>query len=152
MTAQRDMGAVSGETTPPRPTRRRKAPAVHRDETGGIISNWLAQLLVIMAIVGLIGYEAVAVAVAAVSLEDEARQVAKVAADAYGSQQRIEDASAAADTAAEQLDVALLDVSPDGDHIRVTVRGQAGTLFLHRIGAFEDWTRPTATGRSNWRL
>lgn len=141
--------------TAPRSCRHRAAEedaAVRRNETGGIITGWLAQLLVIMAIVGLVGYEVVAVAVAAVTLEDEAREVAKVAADAYGSEQRIEDASAAAGEAGTTLGVEVLEVTLDGDHVRVTVRGQAGTLLLHRLGALEDLTRPTATGRSNWRL
>lgn len=125
---------------------------MHRDATGGIITGWLGQLLVIMAIVGLVVYEVVAVGVAAVTLEDEARQVAKVAADAYGSQERIDEASDAAAEAGTTLDVEVLQVTLDGDHVLVTVRGQASTLVLHRLGVLEDLTRPTATGRSNWRL
>lgn len=125
---------------------------MHGDESGGIITGWLTQLLVIMAFVALIGYEIVAVTVAAVTLEDEARGVANVAADAYGSDQRLERASAAAAEAGTTLDVEVLDLTIDGDHVVVSVRGQAGTLLLHRLGALEGLTRPTATARSNWRL
>lgn len=125
---------------------------MRRDQTGGVLTGWLTQLLVILAVIGMVAYEVVVVGVAAVALEDDAREVAKMAADAYGSLQRIDDAVDAAERGATTLGVDLLDVTLDGEHVRVTVRGQADTWMLHRLGALEDLTRPTATGRSNWRL
>lgn len=122
------------------------------DEQGDIVGSWLLQLLVIMAIVGLIIYEFVAVAVTTVNLEDDARQVAVAAADAYGSQEQLDDATAAADAEADGLDIELQEVRVDGELIRVTVRAQAPTLVLHRIGPLANITRPSTDGRSNWRV
>lgn len=123
-----------------------------RREDGGIITGWLGQLLILMALVGLAGYDVFAVVTTAIALEDEARVVAVDAADAYGLQNDLVGAQAAAEQAAERRDVTLVDVQPEGDFVRVQVTREAGTLWAHLIPPLRDLTSPTASGRSNWRL
>lgn len=125
---------------------------MHSDQDGGIITSWLVQLLVIMAVIGLVVFDLVAVITTAVTLEDEARVVAVRAADAYGNDNDLVRSREAAEAEAEQQDVELLDLQQDGDFIRVEVRRRAATLWMHRIPPLRDYTLPQAVGRSNWRL
>lgn len=123
-----------------------------RREDGGIITGWLGQLLILMAVIALLGYDVVAVVTTAVALEDEAREVATDAADAYGTRNDLIAAEEAAKASADREGVDLLEFGPDGDYIRVRVAREAGTLWAHLIPPLRDLTRPSATGRSNWRL
>lgn len=123
-----------------------------RREDGGIITGWLGQLLLLMAVIGFIGYDVVAVVTTAVALEDEAREVATDAANAYGRDNDLVAAQEAAQASADAQGVDLLDVQPDGNYVRVRVARSAGTLWAHRIPPLRDLTKPSATGRSNWRL
>lgn len=125
---------------------------VHRREDGGIITSWLGQLLILMAVLGVIGYDVVAVVTTAVALEDPARKVAVSAADAYARDNDLVDAMEAAEAEAEARGVQLLDVEPDGDQMRVRVAREAGTLWAHLIPPLREFTTPSASGRSNWRL
>jgi hypothetical protein len=123
-----------------------------RREDGGIITGWLGQLLIFMAVVGLLGYDVVAVVTTAVALEDEAREVASDAADAYGYENDLIAGEEAAQASAEREGVELVEFWSDGAYVRVRVTRQAGTLWAHLIPPLRDLTRPTATGRGNWRL
>ena len=129
----------------------REERGVHADERGGIITGWLIQLIVIMAIVGLVAYEAIAIAVTTVNLDDSAREVAQAAQEAYRSQDNLDEASTAAGQAAERQGVGLVSVQVDGDFLDVEVTDQAPTIVTQRIGPLEHFTTPTATRRIRWR-
>jgi hypothetical protein len=126
--------------------------SVRRDETGGIITGWLGQLLVIMAVVAFVGFEVVTIAVTSVTLQDQAREVARAAASAYGQRERLTDAQEAAIAEATELGVEVASVGLEDDRIVATITTTADTLVLHRIGALETVTRPTASASVDWRL
>ncbi|MBW3618703.1 MAG: hypothetical protein KY461_00525 [Actinobacteria bacterium] len=119
-------------------------------EHGGIVTGWLFQLLIIMAIIGVLGHEVISIGVTSVNLEDDARDVAVAARDAYG-RGDLDAAKEAAAAAASQLDAELLSLEVDGETLVATVTKQADTFFVHRIGPLEDLTTPTARGRVRWR-
>jgi hypothetical protein len=121
------------------------------DQTGGIITGWLLQLVVVMSVLGLIGYEAITVAITSINLDDDARAVAIQARDAYRADNDLRAAEAAAETAAERVEVELVSVDADDDNVYATVAGTADTLLLHRIEALDSVTAPTARGRARWR-
>lgn len=121
-----------------------------RGEDGGIVTGWLLQLVVIMAILGLVGYEVISIAVTSINLEDDARDVALAARGAYG-QGDLTAAEEAARAAAEGLEVELVRVEADDTSIHATVTKQADTFIVHRIGPLEDLTTPTARGSVRWR-
>lgn len=121
-----------------------------RSEDGGIVTGWLLQLVVIMAILGLVGHEVISIAVTSINLEDDARDVALAARGAYG-RGDLTAAEEAARTAAEELDVQLIGVEADDTSIFATVTKQADTFLVHRIGPLEDLTTPTARGSVRWR-
>lgn len=119
-------------------------------EQGGIVTGWLIQLLVIMALIAVVGHEVISIGVTAVNLEDDARDVAVAARDAYG-RGDLPGAEEAAAAAATGLDAELVSVEVDGDTVVVTVTKQADTFLVHRFGALEDLTKPTTQGRARWR-
>lgn len=121
------------------------------DQQGGIVTGWLMQLVVIMAIVALLGYEAITVAMTTITLDDAARDVAAEARDAYRSGSELRRAQEAGASAAEEHDVELVSIEVDDQDLYATVRDEASTLFIHRIGALDTVTQPTARGRARWR-
>ncbi len=124
---------------------------VQSDERGGIITGWLFQLVLIMAVIGLVAYEAIAIAVTTVNLDDSAREVAQAAQEAYRSRDNLDEASNAAQQAAERLGVGLVSVQVDGDFLDVEVNDQAPTVVTQRIDPLEHFTTPTARRRIRWR-
>lgn len=118
-------------------------------EVGGIITGWLVQLLVVMAIIGVLAYEAISIGVTTVNLEDDARDVAVAARGAYG-QGDLKAAEEAATAAASRIGVELVSVEIVDAFIVAHVTTQADTIFVHRIGPLEDLTTPTARGRIRW--
>jgi hypothetical protein len=125
------------------------APADRHGELGGALGSWLVQLLVVLAVLGLLGYEAVAVGVTAFRVDDASRQVAREARDAYRSSNgSLQTATTAAAEAAVVHDASLVDVAQDGEELVVTLQRQAPTLFVHRIGPLGEVTERSATARA----
>lgn len=120
-------------------------------ETGGIVTGWLFQLVVIMAVLAFIGYEVISIGLNAVNVEDSAQETARVAARAYREDQRIEAAEEAAEQHATLEGVTLVDVAIDDNELRVVVQDAADTLLVHRIGALDDIITRRGTSTVNWR-
>lgn len=141
------MGTSRAHRRPPRPL------GVPRtdEETGGIVTSWLLQILVIVAVIGFVGYEGIAAAVNTVQIEDEAQEVARAAARAFRDSQQLPAAEEAARAQAQAEGIDLLDVVVDGDFVEATVRDTADTLVIHRISALDSLVTRTATSRVSWR-
>jgi hypothetical protein len=121
----------------------------HTDQSGEVISRWLIQLLVFMAVIALVGYEFLSIAFTWFALDDPAREVATAAANAMSDADDLSEGEAAALEEAEQEEVEFVSIGVDGDFVTVTVRRQAHTLLLHRIS--EGFTTPSVDGRARWR-
>ncbi|HEX9887983.1 MAG TPA: hypothetical protein VGA69_00775 [Nitriliruptorales bacterium] len=122
-----------------------------RDDTGGIITGWLMQMIVFIAILGLILYEVGSVGITAVSMDDTARDVASAAALNYRETKDLAEATEAGTVRAQSLEVEITeDLVVDEGDIVVTISKQAPTLIIHKIGFLEDLTRPSVTGRAPW--
>lgn len=122
-----------------------------RDETGGIVTGWLFQIVVIMAIIAFIGFEVITIALTTINLDDDARDVAITARDAYRDGRSLRAAEEAGAAAAEALGAQLVSVEADDTDVTVTVTDVADTLLLDRIGVLDTVTHPTATARAPWR-
>lgn len=133
---------ADGSTTP--------AVSMHRTHEAGVASgSWVVQALVILAILGLVGYEAISIGLTAFSVDDASRQVARAARDAYRSSDgSLDQAAAEAAEAAEVHHADVTDVAIDGEDLRVTLTRRAPTVLLHRFGPTDDLTLRTATGRA----
>lgn len=123
-----------------------------RDERGDIISSWLVQLLVLMAVIGLVGYEFLSVAITSLTLDGDAEQVADVASDEYESSEDLDRALEEATAEAERRGTAVSDLHLEDDWISVTVVKDAPTLVVHRIPGLEGVGDVAATRRSRWGL
>lgn len=120
-------------------------------ETGGIVTGWLFQLVVIMAIIAFIGYEGIAIGLNAVNVEDSAQETARAAARSYREDQQLDNARSAAEGQASTEGVELLDVTVDGDELSVVVQDTATTIIVHEIGAMEDIVTRRGTSTVKWR-
>lgn len=121
-----------------------------RDERGDIITSWLAQLLVVMAVVGLVGYEVLSIAITTLTLDGDAEQVADAAADAYERDESRDVALEAAEAEAERRGAVVVDLVVEEERVSVTVSKETPTLVVHRIPGLEGTADVAATRRSRW--
>ena len=117
----------------------------------GAISNWFAQLLIVVVVVGLIIYEAVALAFTTVRVDDLAREVARAARDEYRSEESLDGARTRAEEMAADQEATVVRLDSDGDVLTVTLEKHANTLLVHRIPPLADRLTPTATRRAELR-
>ena len=125
--------------------------AVRHDERGEIITGWLLRIVLTVAVLGLVVYEVLAVVVSTVALDDNAREVARAARDAYRVEQSLDDAVEAAQEVADLHDADVTALEEDGEELVISLGQQAPTLLVHRIGPLEDITRVTVTTRVAWQ-
>jgi hypothetical protein len=125
--------------------RRRRA-----DDSGDIISSWLFQLLIFLAVLSFVAYEAIAVVVTHVGLDDTAREVARAARDEYRVNRSTEVATATAVEVASPRGARVVEVTEDGDDLIVELGRDAPTLVIHRIGPLESLTKVTTSARVAW--
>ena len=119
-------------------------------DRGGIITGWLLQLLAILAVIAVIAYEGLAIGVTAVSAEDNAREFARAARDAYRTGDMVA-ATEGAEEVSRTHGVEVVAVEVDGDSLVATIDKQARTLLVHRIGPLEDLSTQRATARARVR-
>lgn len=120
------------------------------DERGDIITSWLVQLLLLMAVVGLFGYELLSIAITTLTLDGDAEQVADAAADAYEGDRDTDDAMEAAIEEAERRGAEVAQLVVEDDRVVVTVTKDTPTLVVHRIPGLEGTADVAATRRSRW--
>lgn len=118
-------------------------------ERGGIITGWLLKLVISLAIFGLVAFEAGAILVAKVSIEDIAGDAVAAAAQEYGASKNQDEAEKAARDVAESKGAVLeaFSVVENGKAVVVTLSKPAKTLFVHRIGVTEGWAVARSTRR-----
>jgi hypothetical protein len=130
-------------------TQRGSLAARLRGEGGSVLGSWLVQAAIVLAVVFVVGYEAIAIGVTAVAVDDAAGEVARAARDAYRSSDApLESAERAAEEAADVHRAEVQDVTVEGEELTVTLSRRATTLLLHRFEATDDLTVRTASGRA----
>ena len=107
-------------------------------EEGDIILSWLVRLVLVVAVIALVVFEAGALGYAHLSADDAAGEVARTGAVAYRASGSLMDARMTAEEVATERDVELVTFEQDGAELVVVVEREAGTLVLQRIGALED--------------
>ncbi|MGH2752841.1 MAG: hypothetical protein ACRDLB_00250 [Actinomycetota bacterium] len=125
-----------------------------RDERG-IIGSWLLKLLVVTSIVGVILFDAGSIAVNFFGLDATADDVAVSLANrvSQSSGRSISPAQleAEAKVLAKDADARLVAVQFDDQNnvVSVTLRRNANTLIVGRVGPIEDWARATAEAKAD---
>lgn len=119
-----------------------------RDERAGIITGWLFKIVLSLAILGVALFEAGSVILAKVSVDRIAIEAADEAGLEYGRTRSSTKAQQIAERVAGRQDaevVGKIKVYRDLDQVTVTVRKQATTLVLEKIGFLRRYTLQTAT-------
>lgn len=127
-----------------------------RDERG-IIVSWLVKLAVGLAIVGVVLFDAGAIAVNAFTLSSTADDIANALATsvqqsgtASVNQNQLEDqAQELADDAGAKL--VSVTVDTNARIVKVRLRRRADTLIVRRVDPISSWGRSTADGQSGYQ-
>jgi hypothetical protein len=124
------------------------------DDRGDIVLGWLTKLMVTLSVLGLVGFDLIALGVNRVQAEDRAATAARAAAsspDAAKDVQQAYDAAVASlaeDESEHRVDPESFHVAEDGS-VTVTVERTTTTLLVERVGPLRDWA--TATGTATAR-
>jgi len=109
-----------------------------RGDSGDVVVGWLTKIVAVSALVGLVGFDAVSVAVSRVSVVDDANSAVQAASLMWqSSHHNIVDAYQAAqkslpDSEGEEVDVKGFSIEPDGT-VQLTVHKTARTLLLQHV-------------------
>lgn len=118
------------------------------DDAGGIVIGWLTRLVVVLAVVGVIGFDAVSIAVAHVNIVDDANSAVQAASLSWQSAHNIETAYQAAEAALppgeEEVLPTSFAIAADGT-VRLTVRRTVRTLIVRHLGSLSRWDVVTTT-------
>jgi len=118
-------------------------------ERGDIITSWLVQMLLVLAIIGTVIHEVVAIGVNRVTLDDLTRDVVREARQA-GAGGAIEPARQAAESLASERGATVVDLRDEGGQLVVTLSRPARTLLVRRVGPLADLGDAEVTGRADW--
>jgi Tfp pilus assembly protein PilV len=135
------------------PTRRavsrlRSRLAALRGEAGAVLLSSLVKFVVVVAIIGVVGYDGFSIAHTQVSVRDDAQQAAQVAHDALRNRSTPQEAYAAALAYAKAHGSTIatngFQVGADNS-VTVTLTATAKTFVAGRIPALHDYVSPSAT-------
>ncbi len=126
---------------------------VHRDERG-LVGKILVLWLVLAALLAVLAYDGIRIAVTKFRVADAAQSAAFQSATTLKSTRGDRDAAyrAAQDAVAEADDglrLAEFVIDPGSDEIRVTVAKKAPTILVERIGFLSPLTRARTTETSS---
>lgn len=120
-----------------------------RGDRGDVILGWFTKIAVVLALFGVMTFDAVSVGVAKMNASDTAGEAAGFGADAWSQSHDVKAAYQAAEAYAEEhgatIDPKTFVIDPDGT-VHVTLVHEATTLLLYRTKTTKKWTRIVATG------
>ena len=120
-----------------------------RDDRGDVILGWFTKIAVVLALFGLVTFDAVSVGIAKMNASDNAAEAAGFGADAWSQTHDVRSAYQAASAYAEEhgstIDPKKFVIDADGT-VHVTLTHEATTLLLFRTKSTKKWTVIVATG------
>ena len=122
-------------------------------DRGDVIVGWFTKIALVLAVVGVIGFEATSIGVAHVRTQDLAKEAAREGSREWQRSHDIQRAYQAADAVALE-DAGTIDpdkfiVADDGS-VTVTVNKEASSLLLYRVRATKKWTKVRETATAKW--
>lgn len=129
--------------------RRPRLARIGYQESGAIIAGWLVKLTIALVVIFVVGYDAIAITYNNVSTAEDARLVAREAADAKflkrsTNAQAVAAAEARADAAGVELNPEDVVFYPDGS-VEVTVSSSIDTILVQHIGPIAEWDTAVET-------
>lgn len=126
----------------------RHADPLHMDDRGDIVLGWLTRVVAVLAVLGVLGFDAISLGAARFQAEDHAQLAARAAAESYRSAKDLQVAYDAAVAEVvehgDSIDPQTFTVAPDGT-VTLTLLRVAPTMVLERVGPIRDWARMSAT-------
>lgn len=117
-------------------------------DRGDIILGWLTKVVATMAVLGVIGFDAVSLSAARFQAEDHAQQAAQAAVTSYASNKDLQKAYdlALAEVAddGDTLDAEAFTVGPDGS-ITLQLRREVATVLVEKIGPLRHLATTVST-------
>lgn len=111
-------------------------------DRGDIVLGWLTRLVLVLSVLGVIGFDLVSLASARFQAEDHAQSAARAASSAY---QGLGDLQAAYDAAyaevaphGDTIEAPSFTVAPDGT-VTLTLHRLAPTLLVEKLAALRGW-------------
>ena len=117
-------------------------------DRGDIVLGWLTKLVVIIGLLGLVGFDGVSLAQARFQAADRATTAADAAADSFATTKTLQTAFNAAYATTRDGDVIetkTFTVEPDGT-VRLRLHHTATTLLLHRVKALQHYADAVGSG------
>lgn len=117
----------------------------------GIVVNWMAKLVIFLALLGVAIYDVSALAVNAFQLDSLVDEIAVTLSTSAGDGRSLFELEKEAGKIARRQDAKLVELEVDDldGMLRVTVKREARTMVVSRFSQLEDWGRMSATGRSS---
>jgi hypothetical protein len=120
-----------------------------RGDAGSIVIGWLVRLALVLAVLGVSAFDAIAVAVAHLNGSDDASTAASAAAQEWQASHDVDRALTAAENAVtnpdEQVLPSSLRIDPDGS-AHLSLQRKATTLVMYKIGPLKKYTVIVAKG------
>jgi exosome complex RNA-binding protein Csl4 len=117
-------------------------------ERGDIILGWLTRVTASLAILGVVGFDAVSLGAGRFQAEDHAQKAARAGVESYRDTkdlQRAYDAALAEVVAdGDTLDADAFTAGPDGS-ITLRLRREVPTVLVEKIGPLREWATVTRT-------
>lgn len=121
------------------------------DDSGSIVLGWLTRLALVIAVLGLIGFDGIALVKTTFAAADHAGSAASAGADTYRQTKDVQQAYDAAVQAASGDTIAPKDftVDPSTGKVTVTVTETAVTLWVDKISPLRKYTVIRASADAN---
>lgn len=117
-------------------------------DRGDIVLGWLTKLVVVLALLGVVGFDLISLGTARLRAEDNAQSAARAADASWKSakdlQQAYDAALAEVVKDGDTIDPQTFTVSPEGG-ITLTLRRTAPTMLVEKIGPARRWAEVEVT-------
>ena len=119
-------------------------------DRGDIVLGWLTKLVVILGVLGVVGFDLIAVGQAHIQASDRASTAARAASDAYQSSKNVQqayDAAFATLVDGDTIETTTFLVAQDGS-VQLRLHHEAVTLLVEKIGPLASQAEVSATGEA----
>lgn len=120
-------------------------------DRGDIVLGWLTRLVVILAVLGVVGFDLIALGAGRLQAEDHAQSATRAAVSSWAQTKNVQQAYEAAlaqlvqdGDVGDKIAPAGFTVTPDGV-VTLTLTHTSPTLLVDRIGPARQWATSTAT-------
>lgn len=117
-------------------------------ERGDIVLGWLTKVVLALAVLGLLGFDAMSLALARVQGEDAAQQAVRAASVTYSTSRNLQTSYDAAVAqvapAGDTIDPAGFSVTPEGA-VTLSLRREASTLLVEKVSPLRKYAVVTRT-------